>query len=169
MNCPDEMTVNFSNLDNPPPPIGLELVLCCRGILEVLEAARTILCVFLDLSSLQTRVTSEKSLPFQNVYKDGEECKLLLKSLYLTQRMTGPPLWMAMTGSRTRSAAPTYILRQPCCSPTSSSECWHQSPPPVPSSCHPPPRQKHLLVQCAGVLFYAGNHWCAAWKRVIKF
>ena len=92
MNCPDEMTVNFSNLDNPPPPIGLELVLCCRGILEVLEAARNILCVFLDLSSLQTRVTSEKSLPFQNVYKDGEECKLLLKSLYLTQRMTGLPL-----------------------------------------------------------------------------
>ena len=45
MNCPDEMTVNFSNLDNPPPPIGFELVLCCRGILEVLEAARTILCV----------------------------------------------------------------------------------------------------------------------------
>ena len=39
----------------------------------VLEAARIILCVCLVLSSLQTRGTSWKSLPFQNLFKDGEE------------------------------------------------------------------------------------------------
>ena len=49
------------------------VVLCNWRLCLVLEATRIILCVCLVLSSLQTRGTSWKSLPFQNLFKDGEE------------------------------------------------------------------------------------------------
>ena len=49
------------------------MVLCNWRLCLVLEAARIILCVCLVLSSLQTRGTSWKSLPFQNLFTDGEE------------------------------------------------------------------------------------------------